>query len=127
LGHTTLVWMFLAVSFRNGGSVDYLCVDERHLSVRAEAVSEDIDPKTSPPVAAPLDDRPAQRPGPVMLAGRYGRVEKLSADHAAMLWDALKGHDHIWTYMPSYRSFPDAAAFSGWVSTRAALEDPCSW
>jgi RimJ/RimL family protein N-acetyltransferase len=90
-------------------------------------VSEDIDPKTSPPVGAPVDDRPAQRPGPVMLAGRYGRVEKLSADHAAMLWDSLEGHDQIWTYMPSYQSFPDAAAFSAWVSTRAELDDPCSY
>jgi RimJ/RimL family protein N-acetyltransferase len=90
-------------------------------------VSEHIDPKSGQPVGAPVDDRPAQCPGPVTLAGRYGRLEKLSVDHTALLWDALKGHDHIWTYMPSYRSFPDTAAFSAWVSKRAALDDPYSY
>jgi RimJ/RimL family protein N-acetyltransferase len=90
-------------------------------------VSKHADPKTCQPLGAPVDDRPIQRPGPVTLAGRYGRVEKLSADHAATLWDALNGHDHIWTYMPSYRPFPDTATFSDWVSARAALDDPYSY
>ncbi len=28
-----------------------------------------------------------------------GRVEKLTSAHAATLWDAIKGHDAVWTYM----------------------------
>jgi RimJ/RimL family protein N-acetyltransferase len=43
------------------------------------------------------------------------------------LWDAVKGEDRIWTYMPSYGPFPDAAAFSAWVATRAELDDPFSY
>ena len=62
-----------------------------------------------------------------MLQGRFGRVEKLDAAHAADLWQAVQGHDRIWTYMPSYGPFPDAAAFSAWVGQRAALEDPYSY
>jgi len=36
-------------------------------------VSEHLHPQTGQPVG----DQPAPRPGPVTLAGRYGRVEKL--------------------------------------------------
>lgn len=75
-------------------------------------MSEDIHPQTGQPVGTPVDDRPAERPGPVTLAGRYGRVEKLEAKHAGSLWAAVKGHDAIWTYMSQYgrsrtpRNFP---------------------
>jgi RimJ/RimL family protein N-acetyltransferase len=60
----------------------------------------------------------------VTLAGRYGRVEKLTPAHAATLWDAVKGHDTIWTYMSQYGPFADAGQFSAWVAQRAALDDP---
>jgi RimJ/RimL family protein N-acetyltransferase len=56
-------------------------------------------PVTGQPVGAPVDATPAQRPSPVTLAGRYGRVERLAQHHDAALWNAVKGHDHIWTYM----------------------------
>ena len=69
----------------------------------------------------------AARPGPVTLQGRYGRIEKLAPAHAAALWDAMKGQDRLWTYMPSYGPFPDAAAFSQWLPARAALDDPYSY
>jgi RimJ/RimL family protein N-acetyltransferase len=39
----------------------------------------------------------------------------------------VHGQDHIWTYMPSYGPFADAAAFSQWVPARAALDDPYSY
>ena len=61
------------------------------------------------------------------LAGRYGRVEKLNAGHAAALWQAVKGHDAIWTYMSQYGPFADAAEFSAWVEARIALNDPYSY
>jgi len=92
-----------------------------------KVLSDQVHPKTDQPIGAPVDARPAQHPGPVTLMGRYGRVEKLSADHTAALWDVLRGRDDIWTYMPSYRPFPDAATFTAWVSARAALNDPYSY
>lgn len=84
-------------------------------------------PLTGQPVGPPVDATPAARPGPVTLTGRFGRVEKLAPAHAADLWPAVQGHDRIWTYMPSYGPFADAAAFAAWVAQRAALDDPFSY
>jgi len=81
-------------------------------------------PQTGQPVGPPVDATPAPRPGPVTLAGRYGRVEKLASKHAASLWQALQGDDAIWTYMPSYGPFADDAAFTAWIGERTVLEDP---
>ena len=78
----------------------------------------------TPPLGPAIDPAPAALPGPVTLAGRYGRVEKLARDHAAALWDALQGHDALWTYMPSSGPFADPAAFADWVAGRAAQQDP---
>ncbi len=87
-------------------------------------MTEHRQPGTGRPIGPPVDEEPAARPGPVTMQGRFGRVEKLSAAHAAALWKAVKGHDEIWTYMPSYGPFSDAATFSEWMKVRAALEDP---
>jgi len=84
-------------------------------------------PETGQPIGPPVDTTPAKLPGPVTLQGRFGRVEKLNAGHAASLWNAVKGHDALWTYMPSYGPFPGGAAFSDWVAARAALVDPYSY
>jgi len=90
-------------------------------------VSNHFHPMTGQPIGAPVDDRPAQRPGPVTLVGRYGRVEKLAQAHAPSLWDAAKGHDAIWTYMSQYGPFAAAQEFADWVQQRAALNDPYSY
>ena len=84
-------------------------------------------PRTGQPVGPPVDDEPAARPGPVTLQGRFGRVEKLVPMHAGALWQAVQGHDELWTYMPSYGPFADATAFAEWVKARAALDDPYSY
>jgi RimJ/RimL family protein N-acetyltransferase len=63
----------------------------------------------------------------VTLQGRYGRLEKLDTGDAGTLWEAVKGHDAIWTYMSSYGPFADADAFSVWVTSRVALDDPYSY
>ena len=84
-------------------------------------------PITGQPVGLAVDTTPAERPGPVTLQGRHGRVEKLAAEHAADLWTACAGHDHIWTYMSSYGPFADAGAFAEWVASRVPLEDPYSY
>src|SRR5207253_10373558 len=83
-------------------------------------------PVTGQPVGAPVDATPAQRPSPVTLEGRYGRVERLAQHHDAALWNAVKGYDQIWTYM-SYGPLADFTAFSEWLAGRVQLEDPYSY
>jgi RimJ/RimL family protein N-acetyltransferase len=90
-------------------------------------VSEHKHPQTGQPVGAPVDDTPAKRPAPVVLPGRYGRVERLQAGHAASLWREVQGHDAIWTYMSLYGPFANAEQFSAWIESRIALEDPYSY
>jgi RimJ/RimL family protein N-acetyltransferase len=66
----------------------------------------------------------ASRPQPVVLAGRYGRVEKLApARHGAALWEAIKDTPGLWDYMP-YGPFDSAGQFEEWLSERATLDDP---
>ena len=79
------------------------------------------------PVGSPVDAKPAQRPGAVTLSGRFGRVEKLKPGHAGDLWAVLEGHERIWTYMPSYGPFADAAAFTQWIGAQASMNDPYSY
>jgi RimJ/RimL family protein N-acetyltransferase len=86
-----------------------------------------VPPQNEQPVGAPVDATPAARPGPVTLQGRFGRIEKLSAEHAADLWQAVKGHDRIWTYIPSYGPFPDAATFAQWLAGHAERNDPYAY
>jgi RimJ/RimL family protein N-acetyltransferase len=84
----------------------------------------DSHPNTGRPVGARIDPKPAQRPRAVTLAGQYGAVERLdAARHRASLWDAVRGHDEIWTYM-AYGPFSDEAAFSGWLTSREETDDP---
>jgi RimJ/RimL family protein N-acetyltransferase len=84
----------------------------------------DTHPGTGQPVGAHVDARPAGRPDAVTLTGRYGTVERLDASrHRASLWDAVRGHDGIWTYM-AYGPFADEAAFSEWLTSRVELADP---
>jgi RimJ/RimL family protein N-acetyltransferase len=87
-------------------------------------VSEHRHPQTGQPVGPPVDEKPAARPGPVTLQGRFGRIEKLAPAHAETLWQAVRGHDRIWTYAPSSGPFADAAAFTALIETRAGQDDP---
>jgi len=85
-------------------------------------------PAAGQPIGPPVDTTPAARPGPVVLEGRFGRVEKLEvARHGKALWNAVKGHDSIWTYMSAYGPFANELAFSDWLAARAILEDPFSY
>ena len=50
-------------------------------------------PQTGQPIGLPVTDpTPAPPPGPVTLKGRYGRLEKLTAEHAAELGNAHGPH-----------------------------------
>jgi RimJ/RimL family protein N-acetyltransferase len=84
-------------------------------------------PGTGQPVGLAVDAAPAERPAPVVLTGRFGRVEKLVSRHAESLWLAVRGQDQIWTYMSGYGPFADADRFTEWLETRAALEDPYAY
>ena len=84
-------------------------------------------PFTGQPIGPPVDGTPARRPEPVVLEGRYGRVEKLRPEHDADLWNVVKGHDPIWTYMSAYGPFANFAAFSEWLMARTKLDDPYSY
>jgi RimJ/RimL family protein N-acetyltransferase len=84
-------------------------------------------PLTGQPVGLPVDEAPAQLPGPVTLVGRHGGVEKLAPSHREDLWNVLAGHDEVWTYMSTYGPFADAEEFSGWFASRLALADPYSY
>jgi len=90
-------------------------------------VSDHRHPQTGQPIGAPVDTTPAKRPGPVTLEGRYGRVEKLGAHHAAGLWTAFAGHDEIWTYISTDGPFASAAEFAAFIAKRAAASDPFAY
>jgi RimJ/RimL family protein N-acetyltransferase len=63
---------------------------------------------SSPPPSL-LDWKPALRPGPVTLRGRYVTLEPLSAEvHTAALWEACEGHDDLWTWMADRPSTSEA-------------------
>ena len=72
----------------------------------------------------PLDFQPAVRPGDVKLKGRYGSVVRLDPrSHGAAIWNAVKEHVGLWTYLP-YGPFPSEEMFAGWLAERAASNDP---
>jgi RimJ/RimL family protein N-acetyltransferase len=85
------------------------------------------DPATLAPVGPLVDASPAREPAAVVLKGRFGRVEKLDPSrHRADLWEALKGHDPVWTYLP-YGPFADAGAFGLWLEARSEIADPFAY
>jgi RimJ/RimL family protein N-acetyltransferase len=84
-------------------------------------------PQTGQPIGLKVDPSPAPRPGPVMLKGRYGRLEKLKPEHAADLWKAFGGHDHVWTYISTDGPFASEAEFTPFIAMRAAAEDPYAY
>jgi RimJ/RimL family protein N-acetyltransferase len=85
-------------------------------------------PRTGQPVGLPVaNTAPAPRPGPMTLKGRYGRVEKLRAEHTADLWRVFTGQDQVWTYIAANGPFADAAEFSAFIAMRAAADDPYAY
>ncbi len=74
----------------------------------------------------PVDPRPAKRPVPVVLAGRYVRVEPLDpVRHADALWAGLggTGNDALWHYMHA-GPFPERTGFEADLRARAVTDDP---
>jgi RimJ/RimL family protein N-acetyltransferase len=70
------------------------------------------------PVGVPVDATPAGVPQPVRLTGRFGTVERLdAARHGADFWQAMAGHDALWTYLPD-GPYADDTHFAGWLKAR---------
>ncbi len=54
----------------------------------------------SDPSQAPLDWKPVPLPRSVTLGGRTVTLEPLDAErHAGDLWQAVQGHDEVWTWL----------------------------
>jgi RimJ/RimL family protein N-acetyltransferase len=84
----------------------------------------ELEPGADLPLGPVVDASPARRPEAISLAGRFGSVERLdSTRHGESLWEAIRGHDQIWTYM-SYGPFADRTTFLGWIAERQKLDDP---
>ena len=84
-------------------------------------------PRTGQPVGLPVDPTPAPRPGPVTLKGRYGRLEKLRADHAGDLWKVVAGQDQVWTYIATSGPFASFDEFAPFIAMRAGADDPYAY
>jgi RimJ/RimL family protein N-acetyltransferase len=84
-------------------------------------------PNTGQPIGVPVDTTPAERPGPVTLQGRYGRIEKLEPRHAADLWAVFRGHDEVWTYISTDGPFASDAEFTDFIAKRATALDPYAY
>lgn len=67
------------------------------------------------PVGPLVDSTPAPMPGAVTLKGRFGTVERIdAARHSTDLWQAVRGHDEIWDYIPA-GPFADQESFNAYV------------
>jgi RimJ/RimL family protein N-acetyltransferase len=85
------------------------------------------DPVTGEAVGKLVDVKAAERPGPMVLAGRFGRVERLDpARHGEDLWNGVKDAPTLWAYM-GYGPFANRAAFDAWLARHAATEDPYAY
>ncbi|HCC56930.1 MAG TPA: GNAT family N-acetyltransferase [Solibacterales bacterium] len=73
----------------------------------------------------PLSATPAPWPEPVVLEGRYVRLEPLDpAAHTAALWEAAGGaeRDALWTYLFA-GPFPERADFERHIAAKSAATD----
>jgi len=68
---------------------------------------------------------PPERPSDAPMAGRYCRLERLSARHAADLHEAncLDPDGRMWTYLP-YGPFESQTAYGAWIDSYCMAADP---
>ena len=82
---------------------------------------------TDRPVGPIVDATPAERPGPVVLTGRFAIVEKLDpARHGDDLWQAVKDDETLYDYM-GFGPFSGKPEFDRWLVERAGLADPYAY
>lgn len=77
------------------------------------------------PVGAPVPDwTPPPRPETLVLEGRHVVLEPLlAARHAALLYPAYVGADHVWDYL-AYGPFSSSAQYHRWVRDHEGRDDP---
>jgi RimJ/RimL family protein N-acetyltransferase len=69
------------------------------------------------------DWKPLPRPSAVSLRGRTVLLEPLDAErHAAALWQAIRGHDDLWTWMAD-GPFASEAEFRQFIEKKLAAQD----
>ncbi|MEM6758037.1 MAG: GNAT family protein [Pseudomonadota bacterium] len=68
---------------------------------------------------------PPPTPDPALvLDGAYAHLEPLRADrHAALLYRAFAGADHVWNFLP-YGPFSSSAQYHRWVRDHEGCADP---
>ena len=73
----------------------------------------------------PIPSLPRPRPPRTVLEGRYCRVEPVTPDHFAGLWEAYSSdaQGRIWDYLP-YGPFPSREAFMEFAHATYLGEDP---
>ncbi|WPZ22195.1 GNAT family protein [Sulfitobacter faviae] len=82
--------------------------------------------RTDPRPVGPLVENWSEppRPGGEVLTGQHVVLEPLSAEkHAALLYPAYLGEDHVWDYL-AYGPFSSAAQYHRWVRDSAGKADP---
>jgi RimJ/RimL family protein N-acetyltransferase len=79
------------------------------------------------PVGEEVDATSAKRPEPVTIQGGYGRIEKLNAaKHGSEIWEAVKGHDEVWTYL-FQAPFAKRQDFDAYLEMASSREDPYAY
>src|SRR5690349_15020736 len=82
-----------------------------------EDLKSEPEPRTGQPVGLKVPDpSPAPQPGPVTLEGRFGRIEKMTPDHAKPLWTYFEGQPQLWTYIGAYGPFDTYDAFAAHIA-----------
>jgi RimJ/RimL family protein N-acetyltransferase len=75
-------------------------------------------------VGLPVVPAECSRPSWLVLAGAYGRLEPLDAErHSADLFEAYRGHDDLWTYMPQ-GPFATLGEYRQWAESVQRRDDP---
>lgn len=69
-----------------------------------------------------MDWKPLPRPSAALLSGRSVRLEPLHVTHAAALWQAVQGHDALWTWMAD-GPYATETAFTESIAAKAASPD----
>jgi RimJ/RimL family protein N-acetyltransferase len=68
--------------------------------------------------------KPVSTPLPAVLRGRYVTLEPFAPPHADALWEAIDGHDELWTWLASgpYASISEiAVSLERWRAAEKAL------
>jgi len=76
----------------------------------------------SEPISKTLDWKPALCPRPITLQGRTVRLEPLNAKVHAGLWQAVQGHDAVWTWLAD-GPYSDEASLGASLASKQSAAD----